>query len=99
MDKFYYATIAYGAGLMVLFTCILFVRIGMEKVAYTRYLKYAIRLFGILPGFVAVIYGIYVQFFLNGSYGLAIMSAGLLLEIGAVQLLQILKKIEEKPNS
>ena len=79
MNELQYATLAYAACLIILFVCILFIRVAV----------------GVLPGFVGVIFGIYVQFVLSNPSGLAIMSGGLLLEIGSVQLLYILKKYEQ----
>ena len=96
MDKYYYATIAYAVFLIILFLCILLIRIAIDKTGYIRYIRYLIRLIGVLPGFLGVLYGIYVLFMLNNRAGLAIMSGGLLLELGSVQLLSILKKYEQE---
>lgn len=95
MNKLHYATLAYAACLIILFICILLIRIAVDKRGYIKHARYLIRLIGVLPGFIGVIFGIYVQFVLSNPSGLAIMSGGLLLEIGSVQLLYILKKYEQ----
>ncbi|MGI9534964.1 MAG: hypothetical protein ACR2NW_08425 [Thermodesulfobacteriota bacterium] len=95
MDNYHYATLAYAVCLMILFLCILFIRIAVDKSKYIKYVRYLIRIIGVIPGFIGVLLGIYVMFILNNRSGFAIMSGGLLLEIGSVQLLYILKKHEQ----
>ncbi|MGI9553980.1 MAG: hypothetical protein ACR2NC_03560 [Thermodesulfobacteriota bacterium] len=95
MENLQHATIAYSVCLIILFFCILLIRIAIDKNKYIKYVRYIIRLIGVLPGFVGVLFGIYVLFMLNNRAGLAIMSGGLILEIGSVQLLYILKKYDQ----
>ena len=95
MDNIQLATLAYAAALIILFLCILFLRIALTRAGYVKYAGYLIRLIGVLPGFLGVIYGIYIHFVLKNPSGLAVMSAALLLEIGCVQLLHILKRYEQ----
>ena len=95
MDRYQYATIAYAICLIILFSCIMFIRIAIDKKNYIKYIRYLIRIIGVLPGFLAVLLGIYILIMEDNRAGLAVMSGGLLLEIGSVQLLYILKKYEE----
>ena len=88
------ATLSFAASLIIVFVCILVIRIAITNTGYIRHAGYLIRLIGVLPGFLGVIYGIYVQFVLNNPSGIAVMSAALLLEIASVQLLYILKRYE-----
>jgi len=95
MDNVHLVTLSYAAALIIMFVCILIIRIAVTKLSFFKYAGYLIRLIGVLPGFLGVIYGIYVHFVLNNPSGLAIMSAALLLEIGSVQLLYILKRLKK----
>ena len=89
------STLSYATCLTMLFLCILFLRIALTNINYIKHAGYLIRIIGVLPGFVGVIYGAYLQFILNNPSGWAIMSGCLLLEIGSVQLLYILKKYKQ----
>ena len=95
METIQLATLSYAASLIILFVCIFLLRVSVTRAGFIKPAGYIIRLIGVLPGFLGVIYGIYVQFVLNDPSGLAVMSAALLLEVGCVQLLYILKRYEK----
>ena len=90
-----YVFASYSASLLLLFLCIMFLRIGVQNTQSIPTFRILIRLFGILPGFAGVLFGIYLQFKIEGREAFSVMTAWLLLEIGSVQLLNILKKYEE----
>ena len=94
MDK--YVVVSYALSLMLLFINILCFHIAFIKRNRSKLLQWIIRLIGVIPGFIGVLLGIYIFIKTNGEpKGIAIMSAFLLLELGSVQLLNILKKLEK----
>ena len=89
-----YVLIGYAASLLLLFTNIMFFVTAYTNRKYLNTMQWAMRLLGILPGFLGVLIGIYIFIQSNGgSNGIAIMSAFLILELGTVQLINILKKL------
>ena len=91
-----YVTISYSLSLILLFLCVIFVRIAANKNEYISTARYLLRLFGVVPGFIGVILGIYLQLRLKDPAGIMVMTAWLILELGSVQLLNILKKLEKE---
>ena len=90
-----YVLIGYAASLLLLFINIMFFVTAYTNRKYLNTMQWAMRLLGILPGFLGVLIGIYIFIQSNGgSKGIAIMSAFLILELGTVQLLNILKKLD-----
>jgi hypothetical protein len=85
---------SYSAALLLLFLCIIFLRMAVHNPTSISTFRILIRLFGIVPGFGGVLFGLYMQFKLNNPDSFPIMTAWLLLELGAVQLLYILKRHE-----
>lgn len=86
------STVFYAICLIILFFCILSLRMAFKNAGYIKYCRYFIRAIGVLPGFLGVLYGVYLQFILNDPSGLIIMSGSLLLEVASVQLLYVLNK-------
>lgn len=93
------STVFYAACLTILFFCILSLRMAFSNARYVKYSRYFIRAAGVLPGFLGVLYGIYLHFILNDPSGLALMSGSLLLEVACVQLLYVLKKHDQGLNA
>ncbi len=85
---------SYSAALLLLFLNVIFVRMGVHNPASLSTFRILVRIFGIVPGFAGVLFGLYMQFKLNNPDSFPIMTAWLILELGAVQLLYILKKFE-----
>lgn len=85
---------SYSASLLLLFLNVIFLRMGIHNPGSLGTFRILIRLFGILPGFAGVLFGLYLQFKLNSPDSFPVMTAWLILELGAVQLLNILKKHE-----
>lgn len=91
-----YVVAAYALSLILLFTNILCLNIAFTKRNRLKLMQWTIRLIGVIPGFIGVLVGIYILIKSNGeTNGIAIMSAFLILELGSVQLLNILKKLEQ----
>ncbi len=89
------STVFYAICLTILFFCILSLRMAFTNAGYVKYCRYFIRTAGVLPGFLGVLYGVYLQFILNDPSGLVIMTGSLLLEVASVQLLYVLKKHDQ----
>lgn len=76
---------------------LLFIGILLLKAAYSdpgnsvRY-QWMLRITGVLPGFLGVLFGIYTYFIAGGTDGLTIMTAWLILELGSVQILNLMKR-------
>jgi len=85
---------SYSAALLLLFLCIIFLRMAVHNPSTLSTFRILIRIFGIVPGFGGVLFGLYLQFKLNNPDAFPIMTAWLLLELGSVQLLYILKRHE-----
>jgi len=83
---------SYSAALLLLFLNVIFLRMAVHNPNSLGTFRILIRIFGIVPGFGGVLFGLYLQFKLNNPDSFPIMTAWLILELGAVQLLQILKK-------
>lgn len=90
-----YVVASYSASLLLLFLCIIFVRMGVHNNQAIPTFRNLVRIFGIFPGFAGVLFGIYLQFKIEGAQAFSVMTSWLLLEIGSVQLLNILKKYEQ----
>ena len=86
---------SYSASLLLLFVCIMCIRMAVHNSKNISTFRNLVRLFGIVPGFAGVLFGIYMQFKLENSEAFTVMTAWILLELGAVQLLYILKKYEK----
>ncbi len=64
---------------------------ALERKQLIRFVAWFIRFTAILPGFLAVAWGLYESITKpDSTLGTALFSAGLLLEFGALQLLSIL---------
>lgn len=87
--------VLYAICLTILLLCILSLRMAFTNSNYIKYSRYLIRAIGVLPGFLGVIYGVYLQFILDNLSGLVVMSGCLLLEVGSVQLLYVLKNMSK----
>ncbi len=85
---------SYSAALLLLFLNVIFLRMAVHNPNALGTFRILIRIFGIVPGFGGVLFGLYFQFKLNNPDSFPIMTAWLLLELGAVQLLNILKRHE-----
>jgi len=85
--------ISYSMALILLVLCILIFSSTLSN--RERLGRVLISIFGIYPGFLAVLWSLSLLF-LGGEYSqvFGIMSAGLLLEVGAVQLSQVMKKFK-----
>jgi hypothetical protein len=85
--------LSYAAALFLLYACILLYALACK---YRRNIfRNLITAFGMLPGVVGVIYGFFVILSTgNSAQGLGIMTAWLLLEMGALQLKQLTENIE-----
>ena len=94
MDK--YIITSYTISLILLFLCVLLLRIAANKNKYLQLVRHLIRVFGVLPGFIGVFAGIYLQLKFKDPGGFAVMTAWLILELGSVQTLNILRTIENK---
>lgn len=55
--------------------------------------QWVLRITGVVPGFAGVLWGIYIHFISGGTDGMTIMTAWLILELGSVQLLNLMKKL------
>lgn len=83
-------TISYASALILLYLCILLFASAHKNNKKIYHLL--LNIFGMLPGFCFVLYGFYLFLTLGDrTQGLAVLTAGLLLEMGALQLKQILK--------
>ena len=72
-------------------------------IVHEKYLQvgaWITRITGVIPGFLAISWGVYIKITDSEStLGMALFSAGLLLEFGAIQLLSIiLHKLSYTPN-
>ena len=85
---------SYSAALLLLFLNVIFLRMAVHNPNSLSTFRILIRMFGILPGFAGVLFGLYLQFKLNNPDSFPVMTAWLILELGAVQLLSILKRHE-----
>lgn len=81
--------ISYGGSLILLYLCILIFTEGLKRqnILFDRLLV----VFGMVPGLIGVLYGFYVTLE-QRQVGLGILTASLLLEMGALQLRQAYKK-------
>lgn len=83
-------TFSYATALILLYLCILLFYRAHKNDKQVYHLL--LNIFGMLPGFGFVLYGFYLFLTLaDRTQGLAVLTAGLLLEMGALQLKQILK--------
>jgi hypothetical protein len=87
-------TLSYIAALILLFVCIS-ITSGVGKITDVIARRLIIG-FGVVPGAVGVIYGFLLAFTSeNSEIFLSVISAWLLLEIGAIQLNKIINKNTE----
>ena len=85
---------SYSASLLLLFLNVIFLRMGVHNPSSLSTFRILIRMFGILPGFAGVLFGLYLQFKHGSPDSFPVMTAWLILELGAVQLLNVMKKHE-----
>lgn len=84
------AIISYGGALILLYLCILLYSLACKR--REDIFKKLIIVFGMLPGFIGVIYGFSLVLKPGDSaQGIGVMSAWLILEMGAIQLKQLIK--------
>jgi len=89
------AIISYGGALILLYLCILLYSQACKS--QNSIFAKLITLFGMVPGFIGVIYG-FILILSTGKTGegVAIMTAWLLLELGALQLKQLIQNERNK---
>ena len=87
-----YIFLSYFLSLFFLFLGIIFLRLAYSSPKNCGLYQWMIRFIGVLPGFIGVIAGVYLHFTKGGIDGLSIMSAWLILELGSVQMLNLMKK-------
>lgn len=92
MDANETALLFFFAALFLLSLCALSVNVGTREPKRARATRWALAVFGIAPGFAMVIWGALMQF-AGARTGLGVLSAGLLLEMGALQLWEVLKRV------
>ena len=84
------AIISYGGALILLYLCILLYSLACKR--REDIFKKLIFAFGMLPGFIGVIYGFTLVLEPgNSAQGIGVMTAWLLLEMGAIRLKQLVK--------
>jgi hypothetical protein len=84
------AIVSYGGALILLYLCILLYSLACKR--GEDIFKNLIIAFGMVPGFIGVIYGFTLVLKPgNSAQGIGVMTAWLLLEMGAIQLKQLIK--------
>ena len=82
--------VSYASALILLYFCVLLYSQACKH-GESPYTKLIIA-FGMLPGFAGVVYGFYLFLTLaDRAQGLAVMTAWLMLEMGALQLKRLVK--------
>lgn len=84
--------LSYLLSLVLLFTGILLLKAAYSNPASSSKYQWMIRLSGVIPGFGGVLFGIYTYFITGSIDGLTIMTAWLILELGSVQMLNLMKR-------
>lgn len=87
-----YIIISYLLSLILLFLGIIFLRAAYSNPQRSVLYQWILRFTGVLPGFLGVIFGLYTHFKAGGTDGLTIMTAWLILELGSVQILNLMKR-------
>ena len=87
-----YILLSYFLSLFLLFIGIILLKLAYSSPKNCNLYQWIIRLIGVLPGFIGVIAGVYLHFRNGGLDGMSIMTAWLILELGSVQILNLMKK-------
>lgn len=83
--------VIFALALLSITANIILCSLALERKQLVRLVAWFIRLTAILPGILAVAWGVYESITMpDSTLGTALFSAGLLLEFGALQLLSIL---------
>lgn len=83
--------VSYASALILLYCCVLLFSLACKHGA-SPYAKLIIT-FGMLPGLAGIVYGFYLFLTLvDRTQGLAVMTAWLLLEMGALQLKRLVNQ-------
>ena len=94
MDAKETALLFFAGALLLLSLCAMSINVGSRESKRVRATRWALAVFGIVPGFAMVMSGAVVQFTSPGDRtGLGMLSAGLLLEMGALQLWDVVKRV------
>lgn len=82
--------VSYASALILLYFCVLLYTLACKR-GENPYAKLIVA-FGMMPGLAGVVYGFYLFLTLEDrTQGLAVMTAWLLVEIGALQLKRLIK--------
>ena len=85
------ALVSYASALILLYFCVLLYA-QARKHGGSPYVKLIVA-FGMIPGFAGVVYGFYLFLTLQDkTQGLAVLTAWLLLEMGALQLKRLVNQ-------